>query len=149
MTSRKIIGTLNCLSADYTCMAFDVGRSNTGIAVGNSISRSGRQIGAIAMDNFFPSCWQEIIDLVIKWQVDFIIVGEPCDTPKTAKKMLGFAKAIHERLHLPVVLLDESYTTVTARQEILRQKGLKSLTKKNIDSYSALILIQHWFDLYA
>lgn len=134
-----VFGDLSNLR-DYTCLAFDVGRSQTGLAIGNSISRLGQPLAAIEFEKFFPKSWNEIEQVIADWQVKLIIVGEPKDTPNTARKMRGFAKNIHARTSLPTVLLDESYTTAAAKQALS-----KKVAKSAIDSYSAMLLIEQWF----
>lgn len=125
---------------DYTCLAFDIGRAQTGLAIGNSISKTGQILPVIEFEKYYPKSWQEIENLIKEWHVDLLIVGEPKDTPKTARKMHGFAKSLFIRTGLPTVLLDESYTTVAARQ-----KFKSGVAKSTIDSYSALLLIEQWF----
>lgn len=138
----KVLGVLPS-NDSYNCLAFDVGRSQSGVAVGSSITRRGEPLKAIKFTNFFPDSWEQIELLLVEWDVELIIVGEPKDTPKTAKKMHGFAKLIHKKTSKPVVLLDESYSTVEAQSYFK-----KNVDKSKIDSYSAVIMIQQWFDLY-
>lgn len=141
----KFFGDIASLPSEYYCLSFDLGRASTGVAVGDSVSQAAKAISAIKMTNFFPDCWLDIDKLIAKWQISLIIVGEPLDTPKTAKKMHGFAKKVNDLYGLPVVLLDESYTTVVAKQDL----GAKAKSKAIVDSYSAVLLINHWFELYA
>lgn len=143
----KSWGNISDLPLEYSCLAFDLGRSQTGVAVGNSLLKTGKMLGHIEMLKFHPKEWLEIDKIISKWQIQLIIVGEPKDTPNTAKKMYGFAKAIYRRTLIPTVLLDESYTTVSAKQDLL-EFGLKKIDKTVVDSYSALLLINHWFDVY-
>ena len=145
---NNVWGNLEQLGSEYTCIAFDVGRTHTGIAIGNSVLQQGKALPAITFENYHPTSWQQITDLLAEWQVGLIIVGEPKDTPKTAKKMHGFAKAIFKQTAITTVMVDESYTTVTAKDDFIA-RNRKLPEKTEIDSLAATLLIQHWFDIYA
>lgn len=138
MNKLKVFGELP--ASDYICLAFDVGRTCTGVAVGNSLMRTGKALDALAFSNFYPKDMTKIEQLITQWDAKLILVGEPIDTPNTAKKMQGFAKLVHKNTGLPTVLIDEGYSTVTAKQAL----GAKA-SKAKIDGYSALIILEQWF----
>ena len=50
------------------------------------------------------------------------------------------------RYKLPVHRVDERLTTVEAKQQLFEQGGHRALTKSQIDSYSAKLIIESWFN---
>ena len=82
---------------------------------------------------------------------DAVVVGLPMDvygqaletiTPRAKK----FANRIHGRFNIPVILHDERLTTVEARSSLFEQGGYRALTKGNVDSQSAVIILESWFE---
>ena len=62
---------------------------------------------------------------------------------KSAKK---FGNRIHGRFGLPVEFQDERLTTADAKERLFSQGGYKNLKKDNIDSHSAMLIIESYFE---
>ena len=63
-------------------------------------------------------------------------------TPRAKK----FANRLHGRFGCVVELHDERLSTVEAKAELFERGGYKSLSKGNIDSLSAVIILESWFE---
>lgn len=57
-----------------------------------------------------------------------------------------FANRLHGRFGIPIALQDERLTTVEARSEIFGRGGYKALKKGKIDSISACLILESWFE---
>ena len=99
-----------------TFLAFDFGLKRTGVASGNSLTRTASPQATIAAEGVarFP-----LIQARIKeWQPDALVVGVPYhpdgashDNTVRAKK---FARQLHGRFGLQVFEVDERYSTTEA-----------------------------------
>jgi putative Holliday junction resolvase len=99
-----------------TFLAFDFGLKRTGVASGNSLTRTASPQATIAAEGVarFP-----LIQARIKeWQPDALVVGVPFhpdgashDNTLRARK---FARQLHGRFNLQVFEVDERYSTTEA-----------------------------------
>ena len=53
---------------------------------------------------------------------------------------------MHGRFGCTVELHDERLSTVEAKAELFEQGGYKALSKGNIDSQSAVVILESWFE---
>lgn len=132
-----------------TILAFDFGLNSIGCAVGQSITGTSQPLAAFKAQDGIPN-WEAIGTLLKEWQPDLLVVGLPLnmdgsEQPLTqrAKK---FANRLHGRFQLQVTLHDERLTTVEARAEIFSRGGFKALKKDKVDSISACLILESWFE---
>ncbi|MBE2894410.1 Holliday junction resolvase RuvX [Spirabiliibacterium falconis] len=133
----------------YCALAFDFGEKSIGCAVGQSITGTAQALNAFKAQNGIPN-WQAIERVLHEWQPKVVVVGLPLnmdgsEQPLTlrAKK---FAQRIHGRFGVPVQLHDERLSTVEARAEIFARGGFRALDKGKVDSISACIILESWFE---
>ena len=137
-------------------MGFDFGLARIGIAVGSLASRHAETLTVLRAKNGRPD-WNEIRKLVEIWQPSKFVVGDlPHDaaSPKggpglrrLTKKMRGFRTALQNRFHLPIELVDESYSSHEARcllKEYRRAGRAAKVRKGEIDMVAAAIILQSW-----
>nr|CBA73648.1 holliday junction resolvase [Arsenophonus nasoniae] len=60
-----------------------------------------------------------------------------------------FANRLHGRFGIKVTLHDERLTTIEARAQLFNQGGYRALNKSKIDSISAVIILESWFEQHA
>jgi putative holliday junction resolvase len=104
------------VSAAQTFLAFDFGVRRTGVASGNSLTRTATPQGAVVATS---ATRLAAIELRVKtWQPDALVVGVPFhpdgaphDNTARARK---FARQLRARLGLPVHEVDERYSTTEA-----------------------------------
>lgn len=79
-----------------------------------------------------------------------MVVGLPLNMDGTEQPLTARAKKFANRLQgrfgLPVELHDERLTTTEARSEIFARGGYKALKKGKIDSISACLILESWFE---
>lgn len=132
-----------------TVIAFDFGTKSIGCAVGQSITGTAQGLPAFKAEQGIPN-WELIGKMLAEWQPDLLVVGLPLnmdgteqDLTQRAKK---FANRLNGRFNLPVQLHDERLTTTEARAEIFARGGYKALKKDKVDSISACLILESWFE---
>ena len=125
-----------------TLLAFDFGTKSIGVAVGQRITGTARPLPAIKAQDGTPD-WNIIERLLKEWQPDEIIVGT--EQPLTARAR-KFANRIHGRFGVEVKLHDERLSTVEARSGLFEQGGYRALNKGKVDSASAVIILESYFE---
>lgn len=132
-----------------TILAFDFGTYSIGCAVGQDITGTAQGLPSFKAQDGIPN-WALIEKVIKDWQPERLVVGLPLnmdgsEQPLTqrAKK---FAHRLNGRFNLPVELQDERLTTVSAKAEIFERGGYKALKKDKVDSISACLILESWFD---
>ncbi|WP_318490215.1 Holliday junction resolvase RuvX [Photobacterium leiognathi] len=138
------------MSQSRTVLGFDYGTKSIGVAIGQELTGTATPLAAIKANDGIPN-WDNIEKLLKEWQPDLVVVGLPLDlegkeletiTPRAKK----FANRVHGRFGCQVELHDERLSTVEARAELFERGGYRSLSKGNIDSQSAVVILESWFE---
>lgn len=133
-----------------TVIGFDYGTKSIGVAVGQSITGTAKALTSLKARDGIPN-WDEIQKILAEWQPDLVIVGLPLDlhgdelktiTPRAQK----FANRLKGRFNLNVELQDERLSTKEAKAILFERGGYRALDKGSIDSESAAIIVESWFE---
>lgn len=132
-----------------TLLAFDFGTRRIGIAQGSSLLQHARPLTTID-DEKTDTRFAKIAALLAEWQPAALVVGLPCHDDGMPHELTAlcrrFANRLKGRFNLPVILLDERFTS-TAASEQLTQAGVYGKKQKAlIDQYAAQQLLQAYFD---
>jgi putative Holliday junction resolvase len=132
-----------------TLLAFDFGTRRIGIAVGNTISGTANPLSTID-DERNEVRFARIGALIAEWQPAALVVGLPCNEDGTPHEMTAlsrrFANRLKGRYALPVLLVDERYTSAAA-SERLNEEGVHGRKQKALlDQYAAQQILQAYFD---
>lgn len=132
-----------------TLLAFDFGTKRIGIAVGNSISATAQPLSTIN-DEKNDVRFTMIAALLNEWQPAALVVGLPCNDDGSPHEMTAlcrrFANRLKGRFDLPVLLVDERYTSAAA-STVLTERGVHGRKQKPlIDQYAAQQILQAYFD---
>ena len=131
---------LSSITGPITVMAFDYGTRRVGVAVGNSVSKSGQALKMIAAPNS-DAMFGEIEDLLKEWQPDRLIVGIPVYPDGTEHEMTAkarrFGNQLNGRFQLPIEWVDERYTSVVLEDDPRMQD--------NLDAHSAALILEQYF----
>ena len=100
-----------------TLLGFDVGARRIGVAVGNTVSMSARELGVLDVRDAGPD-WPQLDRWVREWRPDGLVVGDPAtldggDQP-IRQRARGFARALAKRYSLPVQQVDERRSSIEA-----------------------------------
>ena len=124
-----------------TLLAFDFGTYSIGCAVGQSITGTAQGLPAFKAQDGIPN-WAQIEKVIAEWQ-PLNMDGTEQPLTQRAKK---FGNRLQGRFNLPVAFQDERLTTVEARSEIFSRGGYKALKKDKVDSISACLILESWFE---
>ncbi|BGI51191.1 MAG: Holliday junction resolvase RuvX [Arsenophonus endosymbiont of Ceratovacuna japonica] len=128
-------------------IAFDFGIINIGIAIGQEITSTAYPLKIIKTKNTKQN-WSEIKKILQEWQPKLAIIGLPLNMDGTEQQISyaarKFANNLYNRFNIQVILHDERLTTIEARTQIFNHGGYRALNKKNIDSISAIIILESW-----
>lgn len=137
--------------ATGTLLAFDFGTKSIGVAIGQRITGTARPLAALKAQDGTPD-WAKLERLLNEWQPDEVIVGLPLnmdgsEQPLTARAR-KFANRIHGRFGILVSLHDERLSTVEARADLFDRGGFRALDKGSVDSASAVVILESWFEAH-
>ena len=100
-------------------MALDFGSARTGVAVSDPTGVIARPL-CVVQRAASEDGLTELVQLVDAEQAEQVIVGHPLtlrgERGEQARATEKFAKALRDRLEIPVVLFDERFTTDLAQQ---------------------------------
>jgi len=136
-------------SADATLLAFDFGLRRIGVAIGTTRLGTARPLTTIdaeATSRRFAA----IGALIDEWQPDRLVVGIPLHADGTPHELTvrarRFARQLAGRHGLPVIEVDERYTTEIARSA-LREAGHGGRSERALrDAVAAQIILQAYLD---
>lgn len=132
-----------------TVMAFDFGEQRIGVAVGEHLLATANPLTTI--DNESNEIrFQLISELVKEWQPKLLIVGLPLSLDGAENSVTQlckkFARRLNGRFNLPVMLIDERYSSVEASSK-LNESGVKGRAQKiMLDQVAAQTILQSYFD---
>ena len=128
-----------------TLLAFDFGLRRTGVALGNSITRTARPL-AVIDDTTQAGRFAAIGRLIGEWQPQRLVVGVPRETPGDdevhgagllmTERCARFARQLSGRFRLPVETVDERFTSRAAADAAGRGPD---------DAHAAALILEQWF----
>lgn len=129
-------------------LAFDFGTRRIGVAVGNELLASARELEPLPARDGIPD-WQRVAALVEEWRPDLFVVGLPLELDGTELEMCvrarKFGKRLFGRFGVPCVMVDERGTTREAKT-IARQRGHRGNYRDDgVDGIAAVLILESWF----
>ena len=130
-------------------LGFDFSEQRIGVAVGEHVLATANPL--ITIDSESNEVRFEAINKLVKeWQPKLLIVGLPLslDGAETNVTQLckKFARRLNGRFNLPVILIDERYSSVEA-SDLLNQSGIKGRAQKEmLDQIAAQTILQSYFN---
>lgn len=130
-------------------MGLDLGTKTIGVALSDPMKWIASSYATIQRSSL-----QEDLDALAKIiaseEVDTIVIGLPKNMNNTegpsADRSRSFAKELENKFDLPVILVDERLSTVSATR-VLDESGVKrKKQKKHVDSIAATYILQMHLD---
>lgn len=136
--------------ATLTLLAFDVGARRIGVAVGNTVSQSAREVGVLDVHAAGPD-WPLLDKWIREWRPGGLVVGDPAtldggDQP-IRRRARGFAHELRRRYHLPVQQVDERTSSIEAAQRFAagRASGARKRHQAaQLDALAAVVILERW-----
>ncbi|HVF65227.1 MAG TPA: Holliday junction resolvase RuvX [Casimicrobiaceae bacterium] len=135
--------------SEGSVLSFDFGRRRIGVAIGNTLVRVAHPLATIEEEGNAARL-AAIAKLIDEWRPTRLVVGVPLHADGTEHQMTReaqrFARRLRGRFALPVVEVDERYTTQAA-QSALEAEGRGDRRHRALrDQVAAQIILQDWFD---
>lgn len=129
-------------------LAFDYGTRRIGVAVGNELLHSARELTPLTARDGIPD-WNVVTRLLNEWQPDLLVVGLPLNMDGSESEMSTRARKFGNRLHgrfgKPCEMVDERGTTQEAKT-IAREAGHKgNYRQDSVDGIAAILILEGWF----
>ena len=136
-------------------LGFDYGLAQIGVAVGQTQTQTARPLQVIKAKDGIPN-WQVIAELFAEWQPFILVVGLPLNMDETESEMATrarkFAKRLHGRFGLKVVLQDERLSSREAKSRVYESSSDNShdavasfKRESTIDAVAAQVILESWF----
>ncbi len=128
-----------------TIIGFDFGLKHIGVAVGQTVTRTASPLPSLKAQSGVPN-WDIITELLKRWKPDQLVVGAPFaengKEQRITQAARGFANQLEARYQLPVIMVDERYTSIEARSHLFAKGGYRALDKASIDGLAAKIITE-------
>ncbi|MBD3897103.1 Holliday junction resolvase RuvX [Halomonas sp. ML-15] len=129
-------------------LAFDFGTRRIGVAVGNELLASARQLDPLYARDGIPD-WAVITRLVDEWRPDLFVVGLPLTRDGEEQEMSvrarKFGKRLFGRYGVPCEMVDERGSTGEAKA-IAREAGHRgNYRDDSVDGIAAVLILESWF----
>ena len=111
-------GALAVAAQPLSFLAFDFGMRRVGVATGNSLTRTATPLTTVAAEG--EARMAKIGALIAEWRPTALVVGVPRHPDGAAhantERARRFGRQLHARFGLPVLEIDERYTTTAAKR---------------------------------
>lgn len=130
-------------------MGIDYGEKRIGIALSDPLFTFAYPFNTLQNDESFLSCLSKII---VEKKIIKIILGLPSSGFKSsgelAKKVIKLKAEIEKENKIDVVLWDEEYSSVIAKEKIVESGYKKSKRRKKdlLDRHAAAVILQEFLD---
>ena len=135
------------LDSIKTVLGFDFGTKKAGVATGQTITTTAAPLAPLVMRDGIPE-WPVIEQLIKEWQPQLLLVGLPLNMDDSESELSHlarkFARRLHHRFNLPVLMVDERLTSRAARN-VLDDIGQRRKGKlPSLDSTAAVLMVEAW-----
>jgi putative Holliday junction resolvase len=139
-------------SAPKIILAFDYGTRRIGVASGDTLTRTAREVTTLQCTSTRVPPWSQIDRLVAEYRPAQFVVGVPYnmdDTPTAlTEASRAFADELQARYTISAALVDERLSSREASEQIREARALglkrKRSTREDIDQVAARILLEQW-----
>ena len=137
-------------STPLTLLGFDVGMRRIGVAVGNTVSMSARQVGVLDVRAAGPD-WLALDRWVKEWAPARLVVGDPATLDggeqPIRKRARAFAIQLARRYRLPVDQIDERTSSIEAAQRFAAGRASGQQRRNHaaqLDALAAVVILERW-----
>ena len=136
-------------------LGLDYGSRTVGVAVSDPLGLTAQSVETIwrKQENKLRQTLARIEELVSEYHVEKIVLGYPKNMNNTigerAQKSLEFKEMLERRTGLPVIMWDESLTTLEAERTLIESKVRREDRKKYVDKIAAVFILQGYLDSLA
>ncbi|MEM1092092.1 MAG: Holliday junction resolvase RuvX [Pseudomonadota bacterium] len=136
---------------DRSFLCFDYGLKRIGVATGQRVTMTASPLEVITQTGG-DQHWEQIEQLLAKWQPDALVVGIPLtvegETQSMTRQARKFAAQLAQRSGLRVFEADERFSSKAAQQRFRQQRaagGARRSQAGREDAIAAQIILEAWF----
>ncbi len=130
-------------------MSLDIGTKRIGIAVSDEMGITANGIETLKRSETKKDILK-IKDIASELKVEKLVIGIPYNTDgsisKNGQMIKKFSEKLEKELSLPVVYINETFTTMDAESYLLEANMSRKKRKKVIDKLSAVIMLQEYLE---
>ena len=125
-------------------IAFDYGDVRIGVAISDPDSILASPLSTLSSGD--PKLFAQIANLLVEYEPITIYVGEPLNlsgqSSTSAQKATAFADKLRTEFQIPVTMIDERLSTITAINA-MRQSGVNAKDSRNkVDMAAAVAILE-------
>jgi putative Holliday junction resolvase len=132
-------------------LGIDLGSRRIGVAVSDGLGLTAQPRTTLARHGGMRDI-DAIAAAVKEADADRIVLGLPLDCEgqegPAAQRARVFGDKLRAALHLPVDLIDESFSTVEAEAVLLAADVSRARRKQVVDKLAAAVILQRWLDTH-
>ncbi len=129
-------------------LGLDVGDVRIGVAVCDSLEIAAFPVGLVRRVGSLKRDVAAVAALAVEQEAEGIVMGLPLslngDVGPQAQKTQGFARALANILPMPVVLWDESLSSVEAEELLIAQGVSRAKRREKIDQTAAALILESY-----
>ncbi len=129
-------------------LALDVGDVRIGVAVCDSLEIAAFPVGVVKRVGSLKRDIAAVGALAVEQEAEGVVVGLPLsldgEVGPQAEKTQGFAKALAKLVPVPVVLWDESLSSVEAEEILIAQGVSRAKRRLRIDQTAAALILESY-----
>ena len=129
-------------------LGLDIGDVRIGVAVCDSLEIAAFPVGLVRRVGSLKRDVIAVAALAVEQEAEGVVVGLPLSLDGTAGpqavKTQGFARALSNVLQVPVVLWDESLSSVEAEEILIAQGVSRAKRRERIDQTAAALILESY-----
>ena len=129
-------------------LGLDVGDVRIGVAVCDSLEIAAFPVGVVRRVGSLKLDVAAVAAVATEQEAEGIVIGLPLslngDVGPQAQKTQGFARALSNVLPMPVVLWDESLSSVEAEELLIAQGMSRAKRREKIDQTAAALILESY-----
>ncbi|MFH7242169.1 MAG: Holliday junction resolvase RuvX [Spirulina sp.] len=137
------------MTQEISALGLDIGRKRIGVAGCDRLGLMASGLLTIYRQSF-NQVVAELAELVVERRVEVLVVGLPFtvagEEGSQAKQVRRMATGLSKALDLPVVYIDERFTSIEAEELIRNQGGSARDDRGLVDRKAAALILQRWLD---
>jgi putative Holliday junction resolvase len=130
-------------------LGLDIGDARTGVAISDELGIAAHPLCTIQRKSR-KALLAELQELIAVHKVERIVIGLPLqldgETGAQARKVKRFAEKLEQRVNLPIIFWDESFTTFEATQILQGTKKRRKKRKQVIDQVAAVLILEGYLE---
>jgi len=128
-------------------LGLDPGEKRIGVAVTDSLGITAQGVGVIKYDRI-ENALEEIASICYKYGVSKIVVGDPINMNGSkgpaSENAAIFASRLHQKLQLPVDMIDERLTSISAEKSLISGGVNRKNRRKIKDKLAAVMILESY-----